>query len=106
MTLQLGRFFLALSFNQSLSKLKKVMPSPFLIYIFEVKPPDPPFEMQSSCRFGREPLLIWANPLNDAYKRLGLTYDFHFVGGVDLSCSVGDVAGVLPAVLRRQVLQT
>lgn len=35
-----------------------------------------------------------------------LTYDFHFVGGVDLSGSVGHVAGVLPAVLRRQVLQT
>lgn len=35
-----------------------------------------------------------------------LTYDFHFVGGVDLSGSVGHVAGVLPAVLRCQVLQT
>lgn len=34
-----------------------------------------------------------------------LTYDFHLVGGVDLSGSVGHVAGVLPAVLRRQVLQ-
>ena len=34
-----------------------------------------------------------------------LTYDFHLVGGVDLSGSVGDVAGVLPAVLWRQVLQ-
>lgn len=39
-------------------------------------------------------------------KALWLTYDFHFVGGIDLSRSVGDVAGVLPAVLRRQVLQT
>ncbi len=35
-----------------------------------------------------------------------LTYDLHFVGGIDLSRSVGDVAGVLPTVLRRQVLQT
>lgn len=35
-----------------------------------------------------------------------LTYDFHFVGGVDLSGRVGHVAGVLPAVLWRQVLQT
>lgn len=37
---------------------------------------------------------------------LRLTYDFHFVCGVDLSGRVGHVAGVLPAVLRRQVLQT
>lgn len=37
---------------------------------------------------------------------LRLTYDFHFVGGVDLSGRVGHVAGVLPAVLWRQVLQT
>lgn len=35
-----------------------------------------------------------------------LTDDFQFVGGVDLSCSVGDVTGVLPTVLRCQVLQT
>lgn len=35
-----------------------------------------------------------------------LTDDFHFVCGVDLSSPVGDVAGVLPAVLRGQILQT
>ena len=34
-----------------------------------------------------------------------LTYDFHFVGGVDLAGPVGHVTGVLPALLRRQVLQ-
>lgn len=52
-----------------------------------------------------------ASPDNLSYtlyetKHWWLTYDFHFVGGVDLSRSVGDVAGVLPAVLRRQILQT
>lgn len=35
-----------------------------------------------------------------------LTDDFHFVCGVDLSSPVGNVAGILPAVLRGQVLQT
>lgn len=35
-----------------------------------------------------------------------LTYDLHFVCGVDLPRSVGHMARVLPALLRRQVLQT
>lgn len=34
-----------------------------------------------------------------------LTYDLHFVGGVDLSGLVGDSAGVPAAVLRGQVPQ-
>lgn len=37
---------------------------------------------------------------------LRLTYDFHLVGGVDFSGRIGHVAGVLPAVLWCQVLQT
>lgn len=39
-------------------------------------------------------------------NRLRLTDDFHLVGGVDFPGGIGHVAGVLPAVLRRQVLQT
>lgn len=48
--------------------------------------------------------------LNLAKRNLGgmlwLTYDFHLVCGVDFSSGIGHMAGVLPAVLWRQVLQT
>lgn len=45
-------------------------------------------------------------PIVISVKGWWLTYDFHFVGGIDLSCFVENMAGVFPAVLRSQVLQT
>lgn len=42
---------------------------------------------------------------SDLCDSLILTYDLHFVGGVDLSGLVGDSAGVPAAVLRGQVPQ-